>query len=219
MSEKCFLDITGIAIMALPEVPGIFADAVVTDAHEALVFLSLWGRDTAIQELLARLSISEREGGLEQLSLIGPDNQNIRIHTGNVDRYGKITGRMPKDNLFGAVTQLWLYDRLVTELDRVNRRAILLHRESGLSQPLNHGVDSGEDIESRLWQLVRQTCHLPLLDHWQVTVLDAFRQEGWIQDLPGIRLNGITIDLGSDDVERAVGSLVLGGRLPLLQAA
>ncbi|MEJ1397820.1 MAG: hypothetical protein RPU52_09890, partial [Candidatus Sedimenticola sp. (ex Thyasira tokunagai)] len=83
----------------------------------------------------------------------------------------------------------------------------------------NHGVDSGEDIESRLWQLVRQTCHLPLLDHWQVTVLDAFRQEGWIQDLPGIRLNGITVDLGSDDVEQVIGSLVLEGRLPLLQAA
>ena len=207
MSEKCFLDVTGMTLMVLPEVPGIFADAVVTDTHEALVFLSLWGRDTAIQELLARLSVSEREGGLEQLSLTGPDHQNIRIRTGNADRYGKITGRMPKDNLFGAVTQLWLYDRLVTEPDRVNRKAIMLHR------------DSGEEQESRLWQLIRQTCHLPLLDHWQDTVLDAFRQEGWIQDLPGIGLNGITIDLGSDDVERIVGSLVLEGRLPLLQAA
>ncbi len=219
MSEKCFLDVTGMTLMVLPEVPGIFADAVVTDAHESLVFLSLWGRDTAIQELLARLSVSEREGGLEQLSLTGPDHQNVRIRTGSADRYGKITGRMPKDNLFGTVSQLWLYDRLVTEPDRVNRKAILLHRDCDLSQPLNHGVDSGEDREFRLWQLVRQTCHLPLLDHWQDTVLDAFRQEGWIQDLPGIGLNGITIDLGSDDVEQVVGSLVLEGRLPLLQAA
>ncbi len=206
MSEKCFLDITGMALMALPEVPGIFADGIVTDTHEALVFLSLWGRDTAIQELLARLSASEREGGLEQLSLTGPDNQNIRIHTGNVDRYGKITGRMPKDNLFGAVTQLWLYDHLVTEPDRVNRKAIMLHR------------DSGGDKESRLWQLVRQTCHLPLLDHWRKTILGAFSREGWIQDLPGIGLNGTTIDLGSDNLEQVVGSLVQQGQLPLLQA-
>ncbi len=219
MREKCFLDITGMALMTLPEVPGIFADAVVTDANEALVFLSLWGRDTAIQELSARLSVSEREGGLEQLSLTGPEQQNIRIYTGNADRYDKITGRMPKDNLFGAVTHLWLYDRLVTEPDRVNRKAILLHRVSSLSQPLSHGMGSDKDKESRLWQRVRQACHLPLLDHWRDTVLDAFRKEGWIQDLPGIGLNGITIDLGSDDVERVVGSLILEGRLSLLQAA
>ncbi|MBL3529518.1 MAG: hypothetical protein JMN27_17850 [gamma proteobacterium endosymbiont of Lamellibrachia anaximandri] len=219
MNEKAFLDITGMALMSLPEVPGIFADAVVTDTHEALVFLSLWGRDTAIQELLARLSVSEREGGLEQLSLTGPEYQKVRIRTGNADRYVKISGRMPKDNLFGAVTQLWLYDRLVTEPDRVNRKAILLHRVSSLSQPLSHSMGSDEDKASRLWQRVRQTCHLPLLDHWRDTVLDAFRKEGWIQDLSGIGLNGITIDLGSDDVERVVGSLILDGRLSLLQAA
>jgi hypothetical protein len=207
MSEKTILNESGMPLMVLPEVHGIFADAVVTDEHDALIFLSLWGRDTAIQELLARLSVPEREGGLEQLSLIGPDHQQVQIRTLNVDRYGKITGRMPKDNLFGAVTQLWLYDRLVIEPDRVNRKAIMLHR------------DSGEALESRLWRLIRQTCHLPLLDHWKHTVLDAFRLEGWIQDLPGIGLNGITTDLGSDDVESVIGSLIQEGRLPLLQAA
>ena len=219
MSENYFSNEPDMRLMVLPEVQGIFADAVVTDTDNVLVFLSLWGRDTAIQELLARLSISEREGSLEQLSLTRPDHPRIQIHTSNVDRYGKITGRMPKDNLFGAVTQLWLYDRLVTEPDRVNRKAILLHQNCGLSQPLNHGVDSSEDREFRLWQLVRQTCHLPLLDHWRRTVLDAFHQEGWIQDLPGIGLNGTTIDLGSDGVEQVVGSLVQEGWLPLLQAA
>jgi len=193
--------------MVLPEVPGIFADAVVTNTDDALVFLSLWGRDTAIQELLARLSVSEREGGLEQLSLTRPDHPRIRIHTSNVDRYGKITGRMPKDNLFGAVTQLWLYDRLVIEPDRVNRKAIMLHQ------------DAGDNWKSRLWQLVRQTCHLPLLDHWRDTILDAFQRQEWIVDFPGIGLNGTTINLGSDDVESVIEALIRQGELPLVQAA
>lgn len=207
MHEKHVLDESDMALMILPEVHGVFADAVVTDTHGALVFLSLWGRDTAIQELLGRLSVSEREGGLEQLSLTRPDHPRIQIHTVNVDRYGKITGRMPKDNLFGAVTQLWLYDRLVIEPDRVNRRAVMLHQ------------DSGGDWKSRLWQLVRQTCHLPLLDHWRDTILEAFHQEEWIQDFPGIGLNGTTINLGSDDVEHVVETLIQQGRLPLVQTA
>ena len=207
MREKSSLNNLGMPLMVLPEVHGVFGDAVITDAHDALVFLSLWGRDTAIQELLARLSVSEREGGLEQLSLTGAGRVQAQIRMINIDRYGKLTGRMPKDNLFGAVTQLWLYDHLVTEPDQVNRRAIMLHQ------------DSSQERESRLWQLVRQTCHLPLLDHWSKTILTAFRQEGWIQGLPGIGLNGTTIDLGSEDVELIVGSLVQQGRLPLVQGA
>ena len=207
MSENHFSNESGMRLMVLPEVPGIFADAVVTNTDDALVFLSLWGRDTAIQELLARLSVSEREGGLEQLSLTRLDHPRVQIRTSNIDRYGKITGRMPKDNLFGAVTQLWLYDRLVIEPDRVNRKAIMLH------------LGSDGDWKSRLWQLVRQTCHLPLLDHWRDTILDAFQQQEWIEGFQGIGLNGTSINLGSDDVEPVIETLIRQGELSLVQAA
>lgn len=52
-------------LMQVDEAPELFADAVLVDAADNLLFLSLWGRDTALQEFLARLSLPSHEGGLD----------------------------------------------------------------------------------------------------------------------------------------------------------
>ena len=44
-------------------------------------------------------------------------------------------------------------------------------------------------------------------------------EERYELDLPGMGLSGITIDLGTDEVEQVLGMLALQGRLPLVQAA
>ena len=81
-------------LLTLFNVDGIFCDALVNDDQDDLIFASLWGRDTAIQELLARLTLSSSEGGIAQLIFRG---QNPKaIHLGNPDRLDKLTGRMPK---------------------------------------------------------------------------------------------------------------------------
>ena len=46
----------------LEEAPELFLDSYVADGDRA-VFLSLWGRDTAIHELMAKLTLPIAEGG------------------------------------------------------------------------------------------------------------------------------------------------------------
>ena len=54
-------------LLSLETVYGIYCDAWVADGDEMLVFASFWGRDTAIQEMLARLTLSTAEDGINQL--------------------------------------------------------------------------------------------------------------------------------------------------------
>jgi hypothetical protein len=178
--------------MSIPEAPGLFADAVVTD-QSTLVFLSLWGRDTAIQEFVARLSVPVKEGGMDSFWLEAEDSTYVQV--GGTDRLQKDTGRMPKTNIFGDVVHLWLYDRLAFSPDYANRRALLFYRP---------GEEQTANTSERLWALVKETCHLPLLDHWRETVLEGMTTEGWIKRLDGIGLSAFQISLPESEVQEVV---------------
>ena len=50
----------------IDECPDVMADACVGDDQGNLIFLSIWARDTAVQQFLARLTLGRDEQGLEQ---------------------------------------------------------------------------------------------------------------------------------------------------------
>jgi hypothetical protein len=54
----------------IDECPDLMADGVVGDENGNLVFISLWARDTAVQEFLARLTLGRDEQGLDQFHVI-----------------------------------------------------------------------------------------------------------------------------------------------------
>lgn len=179
---------------------GLFCDAVITDAAGNLVFTSLWGRDTAVQELLARLTVATGEGGMDSFAVVA-SGRRLVVYPRDVERLSKHTGRMPKGNLFGEMVNLWLFDPITLEPDRVNRRAILLSRDAAIDQ-------------SRLWALVKDVCHLPLLDSWQAILMAAFVQRDWVKPMPHcIGINAMLIDLGGDELEALVGQLIRAGQL------
>ena len=95
-------------LMPITETPGLYADAVLTDDGNNLLFLSLWGRDTAVQEFRARLSLPVHEGGLDNFHLEGLPFVQI----GNPERLVTDSGRTPSQLIFGSLVHLWLYDRL-----------------------------------------------------------------------------------------------------------
>jgi len=97
-------------LMQVDEAPELFADAVLVDPADNLLFLSLWGRDTALQAFLARLSLPHHEGGLDSFFL-RPDTQangrprRKRVQIGDTDRLDHYSGRMPM-NIFGDMARL-----------------------------------------------------------------------------------------------------------------
>lgn len=180
-------------LMELVEAPGLFADALLTDERGSLLFISLWGRDTAVQELLARMTLAGDEGGIRALHVNAEDGPQV-VHLDRMPCMDKHTGRMPPRNLFGDLIQLWVYDKLAIEPDRANHRALMLHRPD----------DPDEVLQERLWTLVREVCHLPLLAEWREPVLAMLELNAWVQPLRGRSIAAWRLELGDPKLEQEI---------------
>lgn len=196
------------ALMEVREAPGVYVDALLRDERGGLLFISLWGRDTALQELQARLSLSVSEGGINLLHVTHADDES-RVNLDRIQCMEKHSGRLPTRNLFGDVAQLWIYDRLATEPDRANRTGLLFLRGESRSEP-------SEQDRRRIWQLVREVSHLPLLPHWQAPVLDVLDARGWLRRLDdGLGVQAWRVELSDPAFEGAISQLMHAGTLCL----
>jgi len=201
------------ALMQIDAIPDLYTDAALVDAYDKLLFLSLWGRDTAIQEFLAGISLANEEGGINSFFLTtgtrhtGEPLRKL-IQIGESKRLNHHSGRMPASNVFGGdMAHLWVFDRLVTDPDLANRRTI------AISRTLDKASVSTVS-QSRIWQLTKAICHLPLLDHWAETIVKRFYEREWIKDFNGIGVNGALIDLSlSEEVEDEISTLIRDGVL------
>ena len=146
-------------LLAIGEYPDLYADACCASRDDDCLFLSLWGRDTAIQELLARLTLPPSQNGIDALHIQQGETQH-RVRFRDMDRYSKRSTRIYRQTRFGSLVQLWLYDQRCVSPDRANLEAIaLLEREAP------------EAVDDRLWVRVKDLCPLPLLDHWAGDVM------------------------------------------------
>ena len=142
-------------LFRIDECPELMADACVGDEDGKLVFLSLWARDTAVQEFLARLTLAHDAQGLNEFHVLTAEGASFQLFVSNVDLLEKRLTRAYRRTLFGSLSNVWLFDRRSIRPDRANARALsLLPREAS-------------DRRDRLWALTRETCPLPLLDHWR----------------------------------------------------
>jgi hypothetical protein len=187
----------------IDECPDLMADGCVCDEHHALVFLSVWARDTAIQEFLARLTLGSSDEGLDQFHLIA-ESASIPVFVGNVDRLDKRMTRVFRRTLFGSMSHLWLFDKRCVKPDKANASALAI---------LPRGDSSRTE---RLWRLVQETCPLPLLDHWRDRVLDVLHSKVMLSALPVALgpLEGHRLALDVPELTAELGHLIRAGDLP-----
>ena len=197
----------------LKELSDLYADACVRDESGQLMFLSLYGRDTAIQQLLAAFTLKVTEGGLNAFHLEDPDGQAQVVFVGNSDRLEKFTGKLPRDNLFGNLAHVWLYDPALIRPDRSNRVAWLL------VDGFHHESDRLEAIWDRAWGLYKLLSPVPLLDAWKEAVLS--RTGGEVVTLMGEtaypplgRVGAARVSL-PDSFPDAISGMVKAGELAL----
>ncbi|CAH2902144.1 MAG: hypothetical protein PCALPYG88_5701 [uncultured Paraburkholderia sp.] len=148
------------------ELQDIFIDACVRAPDGELVFLSVFGRDGAVQQLYASLHLGIQEGGIRQITLLDPDTSQTlaAVPVGDPRRLDKYSGRLPKDNLFGNLVHTWIYDESLLTPSRATGSAwLLVDRETQA-----HDIDS---LEARTWSLIEQLSPLPLLPHWRALIL------------------------------------------------
>jgi hypothetical protein len=169
----------------IDQVADVFVDACVRNANGIMMFLSAFGRDTAIKELLARMEIgSKGSDGLTAITLVqGAQTADsigrIEVVLGDTKRFEKTTGRLPKC-LFGNLTHLWIYDPVVQRPDKGAQQAWLLDQSIQIAGNGNGNSILSPAMAARLWSTVKTLSIVPLLDHWMLAVLTYLLRDGHI---------------------------------------
>ncbi len=160
------------------------------------------GRDTALQEFLARLTLGREENGIEQFHIL-VDGRSIPVFP-NHDLLEKRTTRQFRGTLFGSMLHLWLFDRRASVPDQANHFAFAL-------------LERNEAPHQRLWPLVIETCPLPLLPHWHEPVMEVLTQHRMLTALPGAIGNVCAwrLALQLDVLEPSLGELIRRGELTI----
>lgn len=191
------------SLLRIDECPDLMVDGYVGDESGHLVFLSVWARDTAIQQFIARLTLGRNEDGLDQFHILTDQNGSVPVFVGNVDRLDKRSTRVFRRTLFGSMVNLWLFDQRCVKPDKANASALALLRRDA-DQPFQ-----------RLWTLVQDTCPLPLLDHWRDTVLDMLLAQSMLSRLPMALgpLEGYRLSIDVPALTKGLGDLIRNGTL------
>jgi hypothetical protein len=148
----------------------VFVDACVRNQAGILMFISVYGRDTAIKELMARIQIGKGSEGLSELKLKGCGVHLGESHVatiGNAKDLAKLTGRLSKC-LYGNLTHAWIFDPAIRAPDKGAGQAWVIEPKQA------DDPQQGARIAHRLWQAVCHLAAVPLLPHWQTTVMQSF---------------------------------------------
>jgi len=159
-------------MFVLEEQSDVFIDALASDHHAQLLFMSVFGRDTSVQQLLARLHQSVREGGITQLSAVDRlgGKVSLQVSVGDPKRLEKATGRLPRTGLLGNLIHAWIFDPAVLTVDHATRSAWILEQEINRAQ-----------LTSLAWALIKELSPVPLLDTWREPVLSHVHRSGGLE--------------------------------------
>ncbi len=200
------------SLYQLRELSDVFVDACVRDASGSLLFLSCYGRDTALTQLFAAFSLSPAEGGFRAFSLTGADDRDHYVSVSGAERLKKIAGRLPRENLFGNLAQAWIYDPVVIEPDRSNRLGwVLIDRD----RYTGDAAGAAREVDARVWSMIELLSPVPLLAHWEGAVREAVADA--VTDLsttgfqPLGRVHALRVQLPEEFAER-VSQLVKCGQ-------
>lgn len=156
----------------------LWVDACLRSDEGQFKFLSLYGRDGSIMQFISALELGPKEGGVQHIVLVGFDGSRHRAEAPSTDRLGKFSTRLPKQNLFGPVNQMWIYDTSLQIIDKANRIGWVVHHESAADN-----VDFNA-LENQAWELIKSLSPVALLDHWRKPLMQ------WCQDRKAVQEMG-----------------------------
>lgn len=184
----------------IDEIQQLYADSYLTNEKDEILFLSIWGRDTPIQELLGRLSVSDESSKLNSLTLTSQDqSQKIRIPDRRI--LEKHQCRLVSD-IYQNLTQVWIYDRRVIEPDIQNRKL------TKLFAPWQDEPDP--------WPLIKAVSAIPLIEEWRDDLVRTFFEKKFCSYIPescGCGMRALTIDLQSEEVQNTVTEMIMSKQL------
>lgn len=180
----------------LEEQSDVFVDACASDHRAHLLFLSVYGRDTSIQQLLARLHQRAAQGGVEQLTVRagGARGHQLRVLVGDPSRLDKVTGRLPKTGLLGNLVHAWIFDPELLKVDVATGSGWIADQvqASEDDQAVTARARRAAREAEQVWRLVKELSPVPLLEHWALTSLAYIESSGGLVRPPCVGSVAVT---------------------------
>lgn len=192
----------------------VFVDACVCDFDQRLLFLSAYGREAGLLQLLAAMQLPSTQGGVDLLALRRSDDAQApkrTVFVGDARRLDKTTAKFPRGNLFGTLAHLWVFDPKVRVPDRATRSAWLLFPS-----------DAPSVEQHDVWRTIVDLSPVPLLDAWAPTVLADLQSTGHVVPearecaIGAIRVAYVSIP---EDFESRISQMLKRGQLTVNVAA
>ncbi|HET9645424.1 MAG TPA: hypothetical protein VFP68_19175, partial [Burkholderiaceae bacterium] len=172
----------------------VMADACLRDSEGHFLFLSIYGRDHALLQFLSALELPVSQRGVDIFHLVDECGEASPVHVGGTDRLTKISAHLPKANLFGPMSHMWVYHAAIEKPDFANRHAWVL-------------VPGADDealrvLQDKAWAMVQRLSPVPLLDHWRERVMTEAFGSGLVKPVddavfpPLGPIRGMRISLG-----------------------
>jgi hypothetical protein len=159
-----------------------FVDACLRDEAGRLLMMSVYGRDTAIRELQARIHLgASHQDGLGEMILKPVDIENSvnrlpqRVTVGNAKELDKLTGRLPAC-VYGNLTHMWLFNPALKAPQKGANVAWVVQALSDQDDI----EDRARLLTQRIWSAITHLASIPLLPHWQEPVIRAISQHGML---------------------------------------
>ncbi|MCF6252745.1 MAG: hypothetical protein L3J75_15980 [Methylococcaceae bacterium] len=188
-------------LMPIPDINDVFTDGFLIDESGSVAFLSLIGKDTAIQEFRARWSLPVTQGGLTDFQVETIDG-TARLNIGNPETLEFLSGRL-STKLFGDLIQVFVYQNLAQKPDFANRKSLQLFKK-----------DTAEDHSDKLWTLIKSLSPLPFLDEWREVIIGLFTTKHWLRELPGVGvISAYAITIPEDELAEMLKANIQSGAL------
>ena len=154
----------------IAEFSELFADACLRNSEGELKFLSLYGRDGPVMQFLAALQVGSNEGGITRFNLLDENGERhlVGVGAGTVANLSKFSGRLPRQNLFWPLSQTWLYDHTLRDVDRANRIGWVIHR----AVPGEDQEQIKQMLLAKAWLMTCRLSPVALLNEWQQPIQD-----------------------------------------------
>jgi hypothetical protein len=175
---------------------GVFCDSFIAN-DTGILFASFWGRNTSLQQFLARMELPDYEGGISKLTFELSENDLQTFLLQDVKNMHKLSGRVPGTIYSKDLSHIFIYDKSTVDIDYSNYKATILYFN-------NTQID-----DKSIWQLIKELSPIPLLDIWMSQVISMCHQDGYIDNIDGFGgVSALIVKLDEVDFEWVISKMI-----------
>lgn len=183
-------------MLRIKQQAGVFCDSFVAN-DTGILFASFWGRNTSLQQFLARMELPVHEDGINQITFkISADIAKTFLLQ-DVKNMQKLSGRVANTIYGKDLSHIFIYDRSTIEINRSICKATILY------------FNNSKIANLAIWHLIKELSPIPLLDTWMLQIINICQQHGYINNVEGFGgVSGLVVQLDEVDFELSIAKMI-----------